>query len=279
MSDSTTCINWEVWSHTGGSGGTGATGGSGGTGSTGQGGNTGGTGGGGLWTREDATSDNIFYAGNIAVGGTGGPGRVNIWQGGIHFDSNPGIYQTHGIITTMQVGESVSFGDALRLHTNGKLYKANASNIPQEIVFCLSAETAASNDWIKVLLRGFINNPLWSFTGSRVLYLGTTDGVVSETKPGSNIQVLGIAKTSDIILFNPAYGGIGGGASGARYTTPLLTGATGYTGTHGLGEEPIIQCYNPSWVAIEPDEIRVSPTGFLVDFDEDITDCYIICIA
>ena len=263
MSDST-CVNWEVWSDTGG------TGGSGGTGDHGE----------EFWKREDATSDNIYYAaGNVDIGGTGGPAKLNIWQGGIHFDPNPGTYQTHGWVTTMQVGESVSFGDALRLHSDGKLYKANATNIPQEIVFCLSIETAISDSYIKVLLEGFINNPAWGFTGGKPLYLGTSDGVISETRPSTNIQVLGIAKPSGIILFNPAFGGIGGGAGGARYTTPLLTGSTGYSGTHGLGYEPIVQCFNSSWTVIEPEEIRVSGSDFLVDFDTDITNCYVICIA
>ena len=59
----------------------------------------------------------------------------------------------------------------------------------------------------KILLRGIARDDTWNFTPGKQLFISITAGTITETAPstsGEFIQVVGYAKTADIIFFEPS---------------------------------------------------------------------------
>ncbi|MEE9574314.1 MAG: hypothetical protein V3W20_14760 [Candidatus Neomarinimicrobiota bacterium] len=273
MSDGTGCENWEIWSDTGGTGGTGYTGGTGGIGNSGH---TGGTGGAGHWGR--IGNDLYYNLGKVTVGGTDGPGKFNVRGGSIFIDNSPpSNKQVYGIVTEMVIGEGVDFSNALFMKNDSKLWKADADATNSTITLVLAAEDSTADSTCMVLISGFARNDSWNFGIGNRIYVDTTAGLLTDVKPvgsGVNVQVVGVAFNTNLILFNPSFGY----AIAGRYESTLLTGSTGYTGTHGIGEQPIIQVYDENYNVLQPKTAQIDTMGYQIDFEE-ITDCYVICMG
>lgn len=111
-----------------------------------------------------------------------------------------------GITAEMQVGESVVFGQVLFMHTDGKLWEADA-DVEAEKCFALVADASISADATgTVLLSGFARDDTWAWTVGGSIYNSTTVGALTQTAPsgtGDRVQVCGTATHADRIFFNP----------------------------------------------------------------------------
>ena len=112
-----------------------------------------------------------------------------------------------GDIATMQVDTNgTGFGAALYMASDGHYDEADADAAATMPCTVLALETGAGAK--KVLLKGFIRNDSWNWTPGALLYVSTTAGALTATKPagsGDQVQVVGYATHADRIYFNPNY--------------------------------------------------------------------------
>lgn len=135
-----------------------------------------------------------------AIGATGPSGS------GSDLDSNLTADLTaSGITTTSTVdANTVGFGAALHIDTDGNWIEADASAASTVPCFALALEAGTGSK--SIMLQGFIRKDAWSFTPGGRIYLSETAGELTQTAPatvGAQIQVLGFAKTSNIVWFSP----------------------------------------------------------------------------
>jgi hypothetical protein len=98
------------------------------------------------------------------------------------------------------------FGAPLTVASDGNLETADADQSTTMPVIALAVETGTGTK--NVLLHGIIRNDAWDWTPRGIVYVSTTTGALTQTPPsgtGDIVQVVGIAITADIILFNPSY--------------------------------------------------------------------------
>jgi hypothetical protein len=113
-----------------------------------------------------------------------------------------------GIIETKTAGEALSFGDVVYFKSDGKVWKANATAeaTAPVMAMCVSSSISA-NSTGNFLLQGTVRNDSWSWTIGGLIYLNTTAGTMSQTRPSSIdqvIQVMGMSHPSaTTIYFNP----------------------------------------------------------------------------
>lgn len=92
----------------------------------------------------------------------------------------------------------------LYITTNGyELASASTDTKTPGTVMALESGTGSEK---LVLKSGYIRNSAWSFTVGQPVYLSTTDGGVTQTKPSaaSNaVQYIGEAYSTDILDFRP----------------------------------------------------------------------------
>jgi len=113
-----------------------------------------------------------------------------------------------GICIEDTVGEAVSLGDVLYMKSDGKWWKADADAATTMPGAGLATEAKTANQECKILLFGFFRDDSWSYTTGGILYVSTAPGPPTQTAPtgsGDQVQVLGIAITATVILFNPSY--------------------------------------------------------------------------
>jgi len=117
-------------------------------------------------------------------------------------------YASSGIIIEDTVGEDVAAGDLLYVGSDGKWYKAKANSESTMPCAGLATQVKSANEVCRILLFGFYRNDSWSYTPGGLLYVYDTGGWPSQTPPsttGYQVQVVGVAVASNIILFNPSY--------------------------------------------------------------------------
>jgi len=133
---------------------------------------------------------------------------INIDNLNISLDSSPNKDKTgNGTITTETVDtNSVGVASALVLASDGHYDEVDASASSTMPCSALALETGTGSKTI--LHQGFIRNDAWSWTVGGVIYVSETTGTLTQTAPTTSsavVQVVGIAKTADIIYFNPSY--------------------------------------------------------------------------
>jgi len=114
-----------------------------------------------------------------------------------------------GIIVSMTAGENLVFGDVVYFKSDGKCWKADATNGGTAFpamgmaIASITAENAGD-----ILLHGTARDDTWNWTTvGVVLYLSKTAGGITQTQPAVQndvIQVVGIATNADRIYFNPS---------------------------------------------------------------------------
>lgn len=93
------------------------------------------------------------------------------------------------------LGEGVSRGDAVYLKSDGNWYQAQANGTKQPCMG-IAVEQGALGARIRIQKKGPVTYASWTWTRGSVLYLSTTSlGGLTQTRPGSNIQAVGIAMT------------------------------------------------------------------------------------
>jgi len=119
-------------------------------------------------------------------------------------------HTSSGLTTRLTVGENVVYGNLLYMKSDGKLWKADASDDTKMPVMAMAISTVSNNNEEDVLLQGFALDESWSWTVGGTIYASETTGAITQTVPsgtGNMVQVLGVAgKDSDLIYFNPSQG-------------------------------------------------------------------------
>ena len=117
------------------------------------------------------------------------------------------MYSDHtysGEVDSQQVNESVVFGDLLYFHWDSKRWKkadADAAATMPGLRIALEDKTAEM--FCLMLVKGYIRNDDWDFTGA-MIYASTTAGGVTSIAPsaaGQQLQRVGIGGTANVILF------------------------------------------------------------------------------
>jgi hypothetical protein len=114
-----------------------------------------------------------------------------------------------GVVAVLTAGENLAIGDACYLKAaDSKMWKADADAESTMPCIALAGGTIAADANGQFLLLGFIRDNSWAWTAGGLLYPHTTPGNPTQTCPsgsGDQVQVIGVAVTADIILFNPSY--------------------------------------------------------------------------
>jgi hypothetical protein len=134
--------------------------------------------------------------------------NAQAWAEGL-FDPTPDTDHTaEGFKATMTVGETVALFDVLYMKSDGKLWKADADAEATMPVTYIALAAITANNSGEVGLRVYCRDDTWAWTVGGLIYVSTTPGAMTQTAPsgtGDIVQVIGVAQTADIILFNPDY--------------------------------------------------------------------------
>jgi len=113
-----------------------------------------------------------------------------------------------GITAVMTAGAALTIGQAVYVGgADSKMELADADAAATMPVIALATGTIAEDATGEFLLFGFFRDDTWTWTPGGLLYASTTPGALTQTAPsgtGDQVQVLGVAITADIILFNPS---------------------------------------------------------------------------
>ncbi len=136
------------------------------------------------------------------------PLKINdeiILTGNIEITGDIDNYSSSGITVIAPVGtNSTGFGAALYMANDEKLKEANADAVATMPCVALAIETGTGHK--EVLLQGFIKNDSWTWTVGAPIYVSTTTGAITQTKPstsGQQVQIIGYAVSADMIYFMP----------------------------------------------------------------------------
>jgi len=110
-----------------------------------------------------------------------------------------------GITSRVEVNAN-SVGQFAVLYMGASGYEpANATTDAKTPGNVIALEAGTGSE-IHVLKSGFVRNSSWSFTKGGAVYLSTSDGGLTQTKPSATdnaVQYLGEAYDTDILDFNP----------------------------------------------------------------------------
>lgn len=134
-------------------------------------------------------------------------GDLDLNQNYIELSPTPTSDHTaNGIMTQLVYGESIALFEVLYMKSDGKLWRADADAEATSIGIYLALEAGSADQTKKVLMLGFARDDSWTWTVGGQLFLDTTTGALTQTRPsgtGDIIIVLGIAKSATIIDFRP----------------------------------------------------------------------------
>jgi len=124
----------------------------------------------------------------------------------IEIDPTPPSSGTaRGMTATMTVDvNATGFGAALYMASDGNFEEANATSSGTVPCTALSAESGTGSKM--VLLVGFARNDAWNWTAGEMIYVGTSNGSLTQIQPSSSgefVQLVGYATHADRIYFNP----------------------------------------------------------------------------
>jgi hypothetical protein len=109
------------------------------------------------------------------------------------------------VITGATAGEGVSFPNLCYLKSDGKYWKTDAdakATTDGDLVIAL--ETLIADETGRFLKYGYVRDDSWSFTAGAKLYISTSPGAITATKPsaiGDCVRLIGNAYTATIIAF------------------------------------------------------------------------------
>ena len=118
-----------------------------------------------------------------------------------------GDHSWSGITAVMTAGTALVLPNACYVGSDSKMEKADADAAASMPVVALATGTIAENATGEFLLLGFFRDDTWNWTPGGLIYASCTAGELTQTAPagtGDQVQVVGVALTADIILFNPS---------------------------------------------------------------------------
>ncbi len=128
-------------------------------------------------------------------------------------DVDPTPADDHSITgpqATMTAGENLTIGQLCYLKSDGKWWKAKADAIGTMPGMAIAAASITADEAGVFALPGaFVRDDTWNWTtlGGFIYVSEATAGVVTQSAPattGNQVQIIGIAYTADIIMFNPS---------------------------------------------------------------------------
>lgn len=147
------------------------------------------------------TSDALLF-----VGATGGYNFDNPIDGSIRFTPPAADSSYSGSILTYTAGEVLTYGTAVYLKSDGKVWKADADASTTAPPIGVTYRYVAANGSVTVVHSGYYRRNSWNWTVGGWIYLDTTDGALTQTKPTGNadqVYIIGIAHDADTILIMP----------------------------------------------------------------------------
>jgi hypothetical protein len=105
-------------------------------------------------------------------------------------------------------GEDLLAYKLVYLSSGGVWLLADASTESTMPAVALTTRPASTGKSCGVLFYGLINNNAWNWMPHDLLYVSTTSGEITTSPPqltGNQIQVVGMALTETLIIFNPTY--------------------------------------------------------------------------
>ena len=106
--------------------------------------------------------------------------------------------------TALTIGQAVCVGSA-----DSKMELAKADAIGTMPCIGLATGSISENATGEFLLQGFFRDDTWDWTPNGLLYISEATGgsltQVIPTTATNQVQVVGVAISADIILFNPGY--------------------------------------------------------------------------
>lgn len=120
----------------------------------------------------------------------------------------PSDHSGIGFVITDTVGEDVAIGDVLYMHSTGKWKKVDADAVATMPVAVMAMAAISADADGKLLVFGFYRDDSWTWTVGGLLYASCTPGNPTQVAPsatGDQVQVVGVAITATIALFNPGY--------------------------------------------------------------------------
>jgi hypothetical protein len=104
-------------------------------------------------------------------------------------------------------GENVTFGNLCYFKSDNKFWKTDAdAKATTEGELAIALETITAESAGKFLKIGYIRDDSWTFVIGDILYVDTTTGAITATKPstvGDSIRRIGYAHSATIIWFAP----------------------------------------------------------------------------
>lgn len=129
------------------------------------------------------------------------------YDAGFHIRRFPASDSYLGWFTNQVYGETIAVGDVLYVDSDGKAYKADATDNTKSPALFLAIDAGVLDDNPRVLQIGLMDfttlSPSWTPGGLVYLAVG---GGFTQTPPssaGNVVQIVGIAKTSKVLYFCP----------------------------------------------------------------------------
>lgn len=115
-----------------------------------------------------------------------------------------------GITCYGQAGEILAQWDVCYMGADGLFYKADASDDTEMPAVAITVQALSADAYGIFLLYGFVRDDDWdAWTIGGLLYpFDDTPGLMTQTlvaDAGDQVQIVGIAFQTKIILFNPSY--------------------------------------------------------------------------
>ena len=131
-------------------------------------------------------------------------GNLDLNQKSIVLDPTPDADHTwNGVVATHTAGEILALGDICYFKSDGKMWLADSDAEATTKGFLAMATAAIAADAAGVFLEdGYIRDDTWNWTVGAELYVHTTPGNPTETKPsgaGDCVRVVGYAVHADMI--------------------------------------------------------------------------------
>lgn len=113
----------------------------------------------------------------------------------------------HSVMLT--AGTALTFGQAVYVGADSKMEKALANAVATMPCIAVAVATIAEDAEGEFLIHGLIRDDTWDLTPNGLVYIDkTVAGLLTQTIPaasGDQVQVVAVALTADIMLFNPGY--------------------------------------------------------------------------
>ncbi|MHC1687960.1 MAG: hypothetical protein AB9879_09675 [Methanothrix sp.] len=130
----------------------------------------------------------------------------------VHLIDPYSLYTCSGWLITLTANETQALGDVCYIDSSGKarIAKADAMANANAIVVCVDTAGISAGASGNYISYGKVKNAAWNWTAGGLIYLsttGTTGNTLTQTKPsgsGNVVQILGVALSATIILFQPS---------------------------------------------------------------------------